>query len=106
MGSDVATKSERATLREAVDHRGSGDGAATSLVGMGLTDVTLLHKMQNKITTAKMLLRVVIMKDVASSRGDECQLYYLQANSATATGLEWAAVDTSSIEIMSIMGAY
>jgi len=32
--------------------------------------------------------------------------YYLQANSATATGLQWAAVDTSSIEIMSIMGAY
>jgi hypothetical protein len=32
--------------------------------------------------------------------------FYLQANSATATGLEWAAVDTSSIEIMSIMGAY
>jgi hypothetical protein len=32
--------------------------------------------------------------------------FYLQANSATATGLQWAAVDTSSIEIMSIMGAY
>jgi hypothetical protein len=32
--------------------------------------------------------------------------FYLQANSATATGLEWAAVDTSSIEVMSIMGAY
>ena len=32
--------------------------------------------------------------------------YFLKANSATATGLEWAAVDTSSIEIMSIMGAY
>jgi hypothetical protein len=77
MGSDVATKSDRATLREAVDHRGSGDGAATSLVGMGLTDVMLLHKLQNKITTEKMLLRVVIMKDVASSRGDECQLYCL-----------------------------
>jgi hypothetical protein len=32
--------------------------------------------------------------------------YYLQADSSTATGLVWAAVDTSSIEIMSIMGAY
>lgn len=32
--------------------------------------------------------------------------YYLKADSSTATGLVWAAVDTSSIEIMSIMGAY
>ena len=35
--------------------------------------------------------------------------YFLKANSATATGLEWAAVpepDLTSVEIMSIMGAY
>ena len=35
--------------------------------------------------------------------------YFLKANSATATGLEWAAVpepELTSVEIMSIMGAY
>jgi hypothetical protein len=34
--------------------------------------------------------------------------YYLKANSATATGLEWAAVDVAAIEdnyILALMGA-
>ena len=52
-GSDVADKSERAVLRDAVDHRGSGDGTAGGAMTAALMDARLLHNTQQATANAK-----------------------------------------------------
>ena len=63
----------------------------------------------NSILDAKGDLIVASAADTPGKLSAGTNGYFLKANSAVALGLEWAEVpapDTTSIEVMSVMGAY
>jgi hypothetical protein len=105
-------------LARTSDYTASNGTSITSLAALAAGDILEI------ITFTAFELADAIARAVINAKGDlivgtsvatpgilavGTNGYFLKANSATATGLEWDAVpepDLTSIEIMSIMGAY
>jgi hypothetical protein len=97
------------------DYTASNGTSITGLAALTASDVLevitftsfdLATAIPNTTFDAKGDLLVGTAADTVGKLSVGTDGYYLKADSSTATGLAWSAVDTSSIEIMSIMGAY
>ena len=102
-------------LVRTTDYTATNGTSITALAALAVNDIleiitftafSLATAIENTIIDAKGDLIVGTAADTVGRLAVGTNGHFLKANSATATGLEWAAVDTSSIEIMSIMGAY
>jgi len=104
-------------LLRGTDYTASNGTSITSLAALAASDVLevitftafdLATAIPNTTFDAKGDLLVGTAADTVGKLTVGTNGYYLKANSATATGLEWAAVDVAAIEdnyILALMGA-
>jgi len=110
-------------LVRTTDYTATNGTSITALAALAASDIveiitftafSLATAIENTIIDAKGDLLVGSAADTVGRLAVGTNGYFLKANSATATGLEWAAVDVSTLEtivnvqnnyVMSIMGA-
>jgi hypothetical protein len=105
----VRAQDYTATNGTSIDSLSPALAASDVLEVITFTAFDVATAIPNSLFDAKGDLLVATSADTPGKITVGTNGYFLKANSATATGLEWADVpapDLTSIEIMSIMGAY
>jgi hypothetical protein len=105
----VRAQDYTATNGTSIDSLSPALAASDVLEIITFTSFDVATAIPNSLFDAKGDLLVATSADTPGKITVGTNGYFLKANSATATGLEWADVpapDLTSIEIMSIMGAY